>query len=415
MAFENFFNELTSSTTPEEFISASGNIFGNYDYTNNETTIDLPLYENLTSLSAEAPFIVKFVRHSLGEPKIPVELDNVQIFTLFESSNIEYSSTINKYNAMNRLGNVLGLSRDYTTQDLTNKLPHQTLDYMMRLANPVATEAGVGGVQEFRRAYATITGSTQDYDMMTDFIDDQSGLSISDYLATTPYTTMTLRKVWHSEPGAINRYYDPFSSTNMLDQDFGYESYSGDGQFYIYPIYADLLRGNAIETTDKVRRSNYSYWSQGNRITILPIASRSVKVWIEYTVDSSPYDHGADASVDGITGIHNMPLKDISYVDLNSTAKHWIREMCLANCMVTLGRIRRKFSSIPIPNGDIQLDGDQLTSEGIEKQQILRDELKEMLEKTSDVELMKSDAEMYDMIEQQLQRIPMSTPIIMMG
>ena len=46
---------------------------------------------------------------------------------------------------------------------------------------------------------------------------------------------------------------------------------------------------------------------------------------------------------------------------------------------------------------------------------MLREELKEMLEKTSDVELMRSENEMFEMIEQQLQRIPIPTPIIMMG
>jgi len=359
------------------------------------------------------------VRHSLGEPKIPVELDNVQIFTMFESSNIEYGAMVNKYNAMNRLSNVLGLSKDFTTQDLTNKLPHQTLDFMMRLANPIATEAGVGGIINFRKAYANVSNASQTYDMLTDFVDAETNQSVGDYITGTGASTIQLRKVWHNDPSAITRYFDPFASTNVMDQEFGYESYSGDGMFYIYPIYADLLRGGAIETTDKVRRSNYSFWSQGSKLTILPLAPRTVKVWIEYTVDIDPYSPdfavGGDASINGITGIHNMPLKDMPYDELNSAAKHWIREMCLANCMVTLGRIRRKFSSIPIPNGDITLDGDQLASEGIEKQQVLREELKEMLEKTSDVELMRSDNEMFEMMEQQLQRIPMSVPIIMMG
>jgi len=338
---------------------------------------------------------------------------------MFESSNIEYGATVNKYNAMNRLSNVLGLSRDFTTIDLTNKLPHQTLDYMMRLANPVATEANVGGVQNFRKAYVNVTDSSQTYDMLTDFVDAETNQPVGTYIGTVGASNIKLRKVWHSEPSAISRYYDPFGSTQLLNQQFGYESYQDDGMFYIYPIYADMLRGGAIETTDKVRRSNYSFWAQGSKLTILPLAPRTVEVWIEYTVDGDPYSPdfttGTDSSIEGITGIHNMPLKDMPYDQLNSAAKHWIREMCLANCMVTLGRIRRKFSSIPIPNGDIQLDGDQLASEGIEKQQVLREELKEMLEKTSDLELMRSDNEMYEMIESQLQRIPIPTPIIMMG
>ena len=412
IAFENFFNGLTSSASPTDWVTASGNVFG-VDST-------LPLTADLSALSAESTGIVKYVRHSLGEPKIPVEIDNVQIFTMFENANIEYGATVNKYEATNRLTNMLGLSRDFTTQDLTNKLPHQTLDYLIRLSNPFATEAGVGGVQNFRKAYANVTNATTDYDLLADFVDEQTGQPVANYLGTVNAGSIKLRKVWHNEPGAISRYYDPFSSTNVLDQEFGYESYPGEGIFYIYPIYADMLRGGAIETVDKVRRSNYSYWTQGSTLRILPVAPRNVKVWIEYTVDMDPFNpdfavEGGDPSVTGITGIHNMPLKDVSYAELNSVGKHWIREMCLASCMVTLGRVRRKFSSIPIPNGEITLDGDQLVSEGIEKQQMLREELKELLEKTSDLEMMRADSEMYEMVEQQLQKIPIPTPIIMMG
>ena len=46
---------------------------------------------------------------------------------------------------------------------------------------------------------------------------------------------------------------------------------------------------------------------------------------------------------------------------------------------------------------------------------MLREELKELLEKTSDLEMMRADSEMYEMVEQQLQKIPIPTPIIMMG
>ncbi|MDA0777803.1 MAG: hypothetical protein O3C19_01910, partial [Bacteroidetes bacterium] len=398
---------LTTSAAPADYSGVFGIDNG------------LSLTADLSSLSAEATGIVKYVRHSFGEPKIPVELDNKQIFTMFENANIEYAATINKYEATNRMTNILGLSRS-AGNDLTNKLPHQTLDYLMRLANPFATEAGVGGVQNFRKAYVTVTNARTDYDMLNDFIDYDTELPVSAYVNSVNGAKISLRKVWHNNPSSINRYYDPFASNNFMAQEFQYESYNADTNFYIYPVYADMLRANAIETTDKVRRSNYSYWAQGSKLRILPVTPRDVKVWIEYTGDMDPFNpdfaiSGGDPSVTGITGIHNVPVTDVSYDQLNSVAKHWIREMCLASCMVVLGRIRRKFSSIPIPNGEIQLDGDQLVSEGIEKQQMLREELKELMDKTSDLEMMRADSEMYEMVEQQMQKIPLPTPILLMS
>ena len=83
--------------------------------------------------------------------------------------------------------------------------------------------------------------------------------------------------------------------------------------------------------------------------------------------------------------------------------------------METLGRVRRKFSSIPIPNNEITLDGDALVQEGMEKQLALKDELKEMLEATNNTEMMKADAELAEAMAQQYQNIPMPTPFMMLG
>ena len=83
--------------------------------------------------------------------------------------------------------------------------------------------------------------------------------------------------------------------------------------------------------------------------------------------------------------------------------------------METLGRIRRKFSSVPIPNNEITLDGDALVQEGLEKQQELKDELKETLEAANNVELMKGDAEIAQAVADQYANIPFTTPFMSMA
>jgi hypothetical protein len=83
--------------------------------------------------------------------------------------------------------------------------------------------------------------------------------------------------------------------------------------------------------------------------------------------------------------------------------------------METLGRIRRKYASIPIPNGEVNLDGDALVQEGMEKQMALKDELTADLEKVNNVELMRGDAEMAEALQTQFNHIPFPTPFVMMG
>ena len=190
-----------------------------------------------------------------------------------------------------------------------------------------------------------------------------------------------VRRVYHEPPASVYRYYDPYSSANVLAQEMEYESYSTESLFYIMPIYADVLRAGMIETNDTVRRSGFSYQVIGGKIRLLPQPTSTVRVWIDYTVEMDPYNPDfkgstiGDPSITGITSIHNIPFTDINFENINATGKRWIRQYTLALSMETLGRIRRKYASIPIPNGEVNMDGDALVKEGMEKQLALKDEL----------------------------------------
>lgn len=409
MSFDNFFNGLTSSASDADY---SG-IFGT-------TAQTVSLSANLNSLSAEGSEIVKWVRYRLGEPKLPVELDNNQIFAAFEEANIEFGAQINKSQAANWLSSFYGLNKDFSTQNLTNKLPHHTLDFLMRMANPYASEAGVGGMQNHRKAYTIINTTDTDYSLLNDFTDDATNTPLSAYITSVGAGTIQVREVLHHEPSSLYRHYDPYSSVNLMSQEFKFESFNNESVFYMQPIFADLLRGSLLETNDRVRRSNHSYHIAGDRVRFLPKPSMSLKVWIEYTVAMDPLNPdfalaNGDPSVTGINSIHNIPFTDIRYDDVNASGKAWIRQYTLAIAMEILGRIRRKFSSVPIPNGEIQLDGDALVGEAIEKQQQLKEEIKEELEKLSNPEMLQREADMAEAIQRQLQLIPAHSPLMLLG
>lgn len=409
MAFDRFFTGLTQPAVDTDF---SG-VFGTESQ-------EFSLSADLRSLSAEGTEIVSWIRYRLGEPKIPVELDNNQIFAAFEESNIEYGAIINKQQAANWLSTLYGLNGNFDTQNLTNKLPYPTLDYLMRLANPYASEAGVGGVQNQRMAKVTIDGVSTDYNLLTDFTDKETNDTVENYVKSVGGGKIEVRNVLHHEPSSIYRYFDPYSSANLMTQEFGYESYALQTAFYMLPIYADVLRSGMLETNDRVRRSNHSYHIAGDRIRFLPTPSSQMTVWIEYTVAMDPFNPDfsvdtGDPSVNGINGIHNIPFTDIKYEDCNAAGKAWIRQYCLAVSMEMLGRIRRKFSSIPIPSGEIQLDGDALIQESIEKQVRLKEELKEELKELNNVEMMQRQADMAEAMQRQMQLIPQHSPILMMG
>ena len=410
MAFDNFFTTLSQTAVNSDYRGI---------FATSASTVSLSA--NLSSLSAEGADIVKWIRYRMGEPKIVAEIDNVQIFSAFEESNIEYGATINRYQATNWLSNIYGLNRDFSSQNLTDKLPHNTLDYLMRLAAPFASEANVGGYQNERRAYCSFASTDQEKNLLTDFTDVSANTSVLAYITTLSAANIQVRRVYHAPPATIYRYYDPYSSANVLSQEMNYESFSSESLFYVMPIYADVLRAGMLETNDTVRRSGFSYQVVGPKLRLYPQPVSTVRVYIDYTTEMDPYNPDfknpeiGDPSITGITSIHNVPFSDINYTNINSTGKRWIRQYTLAISMETLGRIRRKYASIPIPNGEVNLDGDALVGEGMEKQLALQDELKSDLEKVNNVELMRGDGEMAAALQDQMGYVPFPTPFLMLS
>ena len=87
--------------------------------------------------------------------------------------------------------------------------------------------------------------------------------------------------------------------------------------------------------------------------------------------------------------------------------KHWIRSYSLSLCKQTLGFVRSKFSTIPIPGETITLNGEALLSEAKSEMERLKTEIKEILEQTSYLEMSKTTKEIMDMTNDTLKNIPL--------
>ena len=72
-----------------------------------------------------------------------------------------------------------------------------------------------------------------------------------------------------------------------------------------------------------------------------------------------------------------------------------------------LGIIRSKYSSMPIPDGEVTLDGEGLKTEGREEKTQLLEELKEFLESVSLTEKLKAEAEEANAQQEVLAKAPL--------
>jgi hypothetical protein len=84
-----------------------------------------------------------------------------------------------------------------------------------------------------------------------------------------------------------------------------------------------------------------------------------------------------------VTDYSNVPYQNIQYYLINDVGKQWVRQYTLALAKELLGNIRSKYSTIPIPGSELQMDGTTLRTEGQAEREKLVTQLRENLEKVS--------------------------------
>jgi len=190
-----------------------------------------------------------------------------------------------------------------------------------------------------------------------------------------------------------------------------YGMYSDDSTFELVPVWQHELQASAYENNLKMRSSHYSYEIINNRLRIFPIPNTSspAKFYVKFRLSSTEaYDEESDRQYgsDGVNNMNTLPFPNVPYANINSIGKQWIRRFALALCKETLGQIRSKLGSLPIPGNDVTLNGAALISEGKEEQNALREELKTVLDELTYVKLSEGDASLMNTVNETLQKVP---------
>jgi len=362
----------------------------------------------------EADGMITFVKRKLGDDVLSVELTKKEIWACFEEASCEYSRLIHETKITSELTSVLGFSTG--SQDFTNKYSKQTLEFLLQKAEPYATEAYVGGSYNATLGYVDLINGQQDYDIYSDvkvFSGSNAGQGVYNTLPTGSKGKLKIVEIFHFEPLAAQTFLLNASNvTNFLATNFNYESYVNSSVFYVLPIFEDVLRRGMLESAFRVRRSNYSYEVLGSKLRIYPIPTTDLqlgKMFIKLMPPHNPLIPSAytDDSIYGISGPNNFPLGNIPYTTINQPGRQWIRQYTLALCKELLGLIRSKFQNIPIPNADLQLNGEALVSQGREDKEKLTTQMREFLANMTHAKLLENDALAAENLNKQLRYIPM--------
>ncbi len=361
-------------------------------------------FDNDPQFILEADRIVDFTRKKLGEPIMSVHLSSSQIYAAFEESCLEYSAIVNSYQAKSTLTQFLGAATG-SLAGSENKYPQRLIEFQKRMADPYGEEAGVGGTHPLFSASIQLTAGKQKYDLQGEL--QSQGLLTGSLAGKRIYP----KQIFHFSPQSAYRFFGTTSGLNYLNSQFNFESFTPETIFYLLPIWEDVLRGMQFKMSNTVRRSNYSFEIVNNELALFPTPTQNMPLYFTYRVAPDPTQPGTsgvdDATFNGVANLSNIPFGNIQYSALNSIGKQWIRRFAFALAKEVEGQIRSKFATVPIPNGDLTLNGPELINDARADMDILRGELKEMLDETTYQKLAEIEAQQALNISETLKHVPL--------
>ena len=372
------------------------------------------IFDSDTTFQSEADSMVLFVKRTLGGDVLSVELPSKTIWTAFEQAVLAWGAIINEFDAKSNIPNVLGQP---TGSDIQNLYPRETLEFLLRQAEPYAMEASYSGYQDQASGSISLERGRQDYNLRTE-LKDGNGTPLFDLAPSGSVGRMRVTEVFHFSPSIAFRFFDSTSAINFLNNEFNFESFTPETIFYMLPVFEDILRQGQLQLSERVRRSNYSYRIVGQMLRIYPVPTANRdnprKLFIRVAYAGDPYNFntnalgsGQDDTVNGISSLSNIPYGNIDYSTINAVGQQWVRDYTLALCMISLGFIRGKVRNIPVPNSDVQLNYDDLLTRGYEDKERLITQLRDQLENFLYYNLVEQQANKSENIMRQLRGIPM--------
>ena len=365
------------------------------------------IYDADSEFQTDSLTTCKYVASKLGHPVMQLEFNSGSIYACFEEAVSEYSQQINHYNTKNWMWEHYGNTATTTGMSSTGshlaETPVGGLS-LFTLSEQYGQAVNVGGNATMFTGSITITSSQQVYDLPSEATLESS---------VTDANPMVVQRVFNQAPAAISKFYDPFAGTydniELLDS-FGFGNVSPAVSYILRPISYDLARANAIETNDLVRKSAYSFELINNKLRIFPKPTTKDdgdKIYFHYYRRNDTNDVTQTKTSGKVSDPSNIPYKFLTYTEINSMGRNWIRKYTLALSKELLGIIRSKYASLPLPNGEVSMDGESLKSEGREEKANLLEELSEFLEAVSKKEQAATEQEVANSQQEVLNKAPL--------
>ena len=367
-------------------------------------------YDNDPQFQSDADKVAQFCAKKLGYPIMEVELQEIHFYAAFEEAVTTYG---NEMYLLKIRDNYLSLEGSPTGSALNNTVISPSIQGIIQLSDVYGEAIGIGGNVPWYTGSLNLIGDQQIYDMNA-WAQASASLSTGD--------SITIRRIFYEAPPAIVRYFDPFAGTGfdyqgLLDT-FGWGSYSTAVSYMMFPVYWDIQRIQEIEMSDYVRRSSFSFELINNQLKIFPVPGtvtdpyRQGRLWFQYSKKSDevnplrgPYAYISSSNggavqtlvqpANLITNMGNVPYNNPVYSQINAPGRYWIYEYAAALSKETLGYIRGKYTTIPIPGDETTLNSQDLLTDARAEKAALIEKLRgdlDLLTRQSQLERKQAEA-----------------------
>lgn len=361
-------------------------------------------YDNDPIFVSDAQKFVRFAARRLGYPIMEIELQDINFYAALEDAVTVYGKELYEYKIRE---NYLSIEGNTTGSTLNNSLIQPSFGSLIRIAKDYGSEVGSGGNVPYYTGSINMVANQQNYDL--DAWASQS-------LNLAPGDRIEVKKVFYEAPPAIIRYFDPYAGTGTglqsLMETFGFGQFSPGINFMLMPVYFDVLKIQAIEFNDQIRKSAYSFELVNNKLRILPIPTFDRALFFTYIKISERDSVSKNNSQNLVTNISNVPFLNPVYSQINAVFRKWIFDYAMSIVKETLGNIRATYQSIPIPGSETTLNGQTLIDQANNEKQTLIEQLRGTLDDTSRQKQMEKRAMEAEQLKLTLNNFPMPIYIL---
>jgi len=357
-------------------------------------------YDNDSLFRSDADKVVKWCAQRLGYPIENIELQDIQFYAAFEEAVTVYGNEVYQWKIRE---NYISMEGSSTGSTLNNQVITPNLSSTIRIASTYGSEAGSGGTTTWYTASLPIQAGNQNYNLNT---------WASASASLQPGDSIEVKTVFQQTPPAIVRYFDPYAGTGTgiqsLLESFNFGAYSPGINFMLMPLNFDLLKLQAIELNDQVRKSAFSFDLINNQLRLFPIPVNDTTLLFHYIKKSernSAFISGSAQNL--VTNVSNVPYNNPVYSQLNSVGKMWVFQYTLALVKEMLAYVRGKYGSIPIPGAEVTLNQADLIADARSEKAALLEQLRTTLEDSSRTKQLEKRSMDEGFVNQTLQQVPL--------